>query len=177
MKVKDYVFAVGILLALFVGVNFPIGGQTTIERVVQGTGQDFDAHQFFRGGSTNGGYFATSSTATTYTLTSADLKDHTVINWTPNVNTTISFDATSTRALVPNVGDSMSVYFRNASSTAASSITFAAEDLGVDLQFAEATGGDLVLNGLDWEKLTFIRNSGVGVSQVTVLVDEMTEAD
>jgi len=126
-----------------------------------------------------GGYvLATSSTAATYTITAQELsKAPTVISWTPNVNLTISLSATSTRSYVPNVGDTATLYFRNASTTAASAITFAAADAGVDLQFAEATGGDLVLNGLDWEKVTLIRNALNGASQVTVILDEMTEAD
>jgi hypothetical protein len=44
---------------------------------------------------------------------------------------------------------------------------------------AEATGGDLVLSGLDWAKITLIRNSTTlnATSKVTAIFDEMTEAD
>lgn len=44
MKLKDYVFAAGIILAIVVGVNFPIGGQTIVEKTIEkvgAAGQDF----------------------------------------------------------------------------------------------------------------------------------------
>lgn len=140
-----------------------------------GSGQDSYARQFFREGLTQGGYAATSSTATAFTTTATEFgKQPVVIAWTPNVNTTLSISATSTFAYVPSVGDVAQVYFLNASTTAGSSITFAAAGTGTDMQFAEATGGDLVLNGLDWAKVTLIRKS---LHQVTFIFDEMTEAD
>lgn len=140
-----------------------------------GSGQNVSSRQFFLGGSTEGGGAATTTTAATYTTVARDFANTpTVISWLPNVNITVSLSSTSTLAYVPNVGDVANVYLRNASSTAASSITFAAVDAGLDLQFAEATGGDLVLNGLDWEKLTIIHTS---TNLVTVIADEMTEAD
>lgn len=138
-------------------------------------GNDFSNRSFFASGLTTGGRTATSSTATTYTTVATDwIQTPSVISWTPNINTTISISGTSTTPYVPNIGDVARIYITNASSTAASSITFAAKDAGVDLQFTEATGGDLVLNGLDWAELTFIRQSA---NKVTVLFNEFTEAD
>ena len=92
----------------------------------------------------------------------------------PNVNTTITINATSTFPYVPNVGNTAKMYIRNASTTAASTITLAAQNSSVDLQYVEATGGDLVLSGLDWSELTLIRESAFVVS---ILVNEFTEAD
>ncbi|MFA6314979.1 MAG: hypothetical protein WC648_01235 [Candidatus Paceibacterota bacterium] len=138
-------------------------------------GPDVFYRSSFHKGLTVGGYIATTSTAATYTTNSADFAAiPTVVLWTPNVNTTVTLNATSTFYYVPDVGDVATVYLQNASSTAGATITLAAQNASVDLQFAEATGGDLVLSGLDWAKLTFIRQS---TNKVTVIFDEMTEAD
>lgn len=130
---------------------------------------------FFKKGITEGGYRATSSTIAAYTTTAGDfLNTPSVIAWTPNRDLTISLSSTSTFGYVPKVGDVAEVYLLNASSTAAAAITLAAKDANLDMQYGEATGGDLVLSGLDWGKLTIIRKSAL---QVSVLFDEMTEAD
>lgn len=173
----------GVVLALALGVVGLFTGNVTnpvVERTIErvgGSGQNDSFHKFFGAGATHGGVMATTSSKSTFTLTAADLRDHSVILWTPNLDLTLSLGATSTYEMVPNVGDSVSVYLLNASSTAASAITFAAADSSSDLQFSESTGGDLVLNGLDWEKITIIRKATTGVAQVAFLLDEMTEAD
>lgn len=124
---------------------------------------------------TAGRRVATTSDVATYTFIRADWgNESTYIDWTPDLNTTLTIGATSTFGYVPRVGDVANVYLRNASSTAGATITLAAEDAGLDLQFTEATGGDLVLDGLDWAKLTFIRESA---NLVTLIFSEFTEAD
>ena len=116
---------------------------------------------------------ATSSTAATYTLLQAELTGKGVIQWTPNVNTTVTLPATSTlTTLVPNSGDIQSFWFYNASSTAAATITIAA-GTGIDLQKNEDTA-DLAINGLDWAELIFIRQAD---TDVTVIMSEFIEAD
>jgi hypothetical protein len=134
-------------------------------------------HQYFYAGLTRGGNYATTSAVTmsAYTTRAADFAGlPTTIQWTNNLNVTVTLSSTSTLGYIPKIGDTVDVYFLNASSTAGATITFAAADANLDLQFAEATGGDLVLNGLDWAKLTFIRTSAY---KVAVIFDEMTEAD
>ena len=141
------------------------------------TGPEVFNHMFFNEGYSAGGNKATTSLASlaSYTTRAADFALlPSVLQWNNGVNMTVTLSGTSTHGYIPKVGDVSNVYFRNASSTAGSTITFAAADSGLDLQFTEATGGDLVLNGLDWARLTFIRTSG---SLVTVIFDEMTEAD
>lgn len=130
---------------------------------------------FFNSGLSSGGNLATTSAATlaTYTTAARDFNGTpSVIQWNNGVNMTISISSTSTFAYVPKVGDVANIYFRNASTTAGSAITFAAVDANVDMQFAQ--GGNLVLNGLDWAKVTLIRTS---TNLVTFIFDEMTEAD
>jgi len=145
---------------------------TTVGAVV---GPDYNKHAFFNSGITVGQRVATTSTGANVTTVFKDFQQTpSYIDWLPNVNVTVSLTSTSTQALVPKVGDVARVMVRNASTTAASSITFAAANANVDLQFAEATGGDLVLNGLDWAELIFIRESDY---LVTVIFNEFTEAD
>jgi len=156
------------------GYVFPVR-QVTQQTLGAFVGPEITDRIFVRSGVTAGGRLATTSTASAYTLAPTDLRlSPTYIDWTPNVNTTISLTSTSTFPYVPQVGDTAVVYVRNASSTAASTITFAAANANVDLQFTEATGGDLVLNGLDFASLTFIRESE---NLVTILFNEFTEAD
>jgi hypothetical protein len=124
----------------------------------------------------NGGErYATSSTASTYTLTSAEMKgDIKYIDWTPNVNTTLTTMATSTMGFmdIGDVGNERVYYLRNASSTAAASITLAA-GTGVDLQVNEDSA-DLAILGLDMAKLTFMRKNN---TDVILIVEEYTEGD
>lgn len=138
-------------------------------------GPDVNKHTFFNSGITVGQRVATTSTGAAVTTVFKDFQQTpSYIDWLPNINLTVTLTSTSTQALVPKVGDVARVMVRNASTTAASTITFAAANANVDLQFAEATGGDLVLNGLDWAELTFIRESDY---LVTVIFNEFTEAD
>lgn len=147
-------------------------GESPVGAVV---GPDYNKHAFFNSGITAGGRVATTSTGATVTTLFRDFQQTpSYIDWQPNLNVTVTLTSTSTQALVPKVGDVAKVMVRNASTTAASTITFAAANANVDLQFAEATGGDLVLNGLDWAELTFIRESDY---LVTVIFNEFTEAD
>lgn len=166
-------------VGLFTGDTNIVNPTEVREVVGASAGPDFSFRSFFKEDITEGGYYATSSSKATYTLTEAELRNKNVIKWTPNRDVTLSIGATSTYALIPNVGDSFTTYLRNGSSTAAATITLAALNTDVDLQFAEATGGDLVLAGLDWAKVTFIKNSNTLTdnSKVTVIFDEMTEAD
>lgn len=175
---KSTKFLIGLLvLGLVVVIAFQFNREP-VRVLVPGSssGTEHSFREFFSGGLTAGGaVVATTSTATSYTTVAKDWPtEGTVLSWLPNVNTTVSLSSTSTLPLVPRVGDTANIYFRNASTTAASSITFAAVDANADLQFAEATGGDLVLNGLDWMKITLIHTSQY---QVAFILDEMTEAD
>lgn len=173
-NIKSYVALVAILVIAIGGYFFPV--KDVVERALGAfSGPEITDRIFVRSGVTAGGRMATTSTASAYTLASTDLRlSPTYIDWTPNVNTTVSLTSTSTFPYVPQVGDTAVVYVRNASSTAGSTITFAAANANVDLQFTEATGGDLVLNGLDFASLTFIRESE---NLVTILFSEFTEAD
>lgn len=152
--------------------------ETIVEKVCDCSdligGQVSTSRQFFRGGATTGGsYFATTSTLTTKTLTPTELGiDRSYINWLPNKDITLTLTATATVALIPNIGDTSEVFFRNASTTSGT-ITFAADATGlVDLAYNESTGGDLVLDEEGWARITFIRKTATSIG---VLFDEFIE--
>lgn len=170
-----------ILVSMIVVIAIAIGGyvfpkgNTIVERVVGASaGPEHTERQSFLSGSSNGGRVATTTTAATYTTDARDFNGTpTYIDHLPNVNTTISLSSTSTFAYVPKVGDVATIYWRNASTTAASSITFAAVDANLDLQDNEDSA-NLALNGLDIMEITLIRESN---NLVSALLNEYTEAD
>lgn len=140
-------------------------------------GPDHYVHnRFLENISIGGGHtYATSSTAASYTLTTTELdvnRRNSYISWTVNVNTTLTTMASSSAPLVGlDVGESYSVWFYNASTTAAATATFAA-GTGVDLQ--EGEGETVICNGLELCKLTFLKKSD---TDVILLVNPMQTGD
>ena len=117
-------------------------------------------HQNFTRG---GNQVATSSTAATYTLTTDEIREEvSYLSWTVNVDTTLTTMA-STSAPLSNLrtGESLEMYFYNASTTAAATATFAA-GTGVDLQ--ENEGETVIVNGLEMAKLIFIKKADTDVA-------------
>ena len=162
-------------MAVIVAVVVASSSSAVKETLGATAGTTHSFHESFQKGLTIGGLNSTTTSASTYTTVARDFNGTpTVWSILPNLPITISLSGTSTLGYVPNVGDVAEVYIRNASTTAAAAIVFAAADSGADLQFAEATGGDLTVLGLDWEKLTIIHTSQ---NLVTFILDEMTEAD
>jgi len=137
-------------------------------------GPDIFQHVFLNEGATFGGTVSTTTgvSQTTHTSVRIDFgKEPTVYEFNPGVQIAYAWSATSTHGYVPRVGDVSTIYFRNASTTATdASITFSAVDSGVDIQ--ENEGGNLVLDGQDWAKITFIRSA---VNIVTIIIAEMQE--
>lgn len=164
-KLISGALAVGVfVLALAVYVTGPANVQLTTDgenlNVGVAAGPTHTERQSFLSGSSNGGRVATTSTATTYTLTARDLGGTpTYIDWLPNKNITLSLSSTSTKQYVPNVGDVAKIYIRNASSTAASSITLAAVDAGLDIQVTKNATSSLAVLGLDYAEITLVRES------------------
>ena len=137
-------------------------------------GPEKTERQYFLAGYQSGGEkYATSTTAATYTLVNAEFNGNTTyIDWNTGIDTTLTTMAsTSMDWLGYFAGDEISYWFRSATTTAATTITFAA-GTGVDIQFGDATGDDLVIDGLDIAKLTFIRKAD---SDVLLLMTKYTE--
>lgn len=129
------------------------------------SGPDHYQHnRFYEGISVGGESYATSSTAATYTLTGTEFpanRKYSYVSWTANVNTTLSSVASTSAPFTDmKVGESFSQYWYNASTTAASTITFAA-GTGVDLQ--EDEGETVVLNGLEVARVNYLKKADTDI--------------
>ena len=131
------------------------------------SGPDHYFHnRFLANYSVGGQNYATSSTATSYTLTTGDGfpadRETSYISWTVNEgNATLTTMASSSAPFADlKVGESYSVDFYSATTTAATTITFAA-GTGIDLQ--EDEGETVVLNGLELARLTFLKKADTDV--------------
>jgi hypothetical protein len=182
MKKENSLFVyILVSLALFIGVlalfkpvtvQYTDNGQPVVSVGGQ-SGQEQFSRQYFHSGFQYGcERYATSSTAATFTLTAKEITgDRCFLDWTPNVNTTLTLMATSTMTwLGKNAGDTREFLMRNASSTAAATFTLA-EGTGSDFQKNEDTA-DLAINGLDTVILKFVRKAD---SDVMIFIDEYTE--
>jgi len=153
-------------VGLLTGGVGPQGPKGDDGRVGASVGPDHTNLQNFFSNFTIGGdagsRYATTSTAATYALTATEVrKKNSLVTWTPNVNTTLtSMASTSAPLSGMKVGETFTQTWYNASSTAASTITFAA-GTGVDAQ--ELEGGSLIVNGLEGATLTFIKKADTDV--------------
>jgi len=132
--------------------------------------------QYFLAGYQSGGErYASSTTNSTETLLASEFDGNvTYIDYTANIDTTLTTMASTTMDFLGyEAGDERSYWFRSATTTDATTITFAA-GTGVDIQFGDATGDDLVIDGLDVAKLTFIRKAD---DDVLLLMTKYTEGD
>lgn len=153
----------GVVVAVIFSVAAFFSGATEriVERVEVGgaAGPDHYNHQYFKQSYTRGGTdIATTSTASTYTLTNAELRDDVnYISWTPNINTTLTTQASTSAPFVGlQTGETRELILYNASTTAAATITFAA-GTGVDLQ--EDEGGSVIVNGLEAARITYFKKA------------------
>ncbi len=153
-------------------------GQQAPEDISLGAQSGPDHYQrnyFYAGYQSGGDRYATSSTAATYTLVSTEFDgDKTYIDWNAGIDTTLTTMASSTMYFLgENIGSERSYWFRSATTTDATTITFAA-GTGVDIQHGDSTGDDLVIDGKDIAKLTFIRKAD---TDVLLIMDKFTEGD
>lgn len=160
-KITKVVLSVAIVIALGGAYLFP-----QVQGVINlgaNPGPDFYDHLVFKQGFTTGGTaLATSTAESTVTMTSATLRPEiTYISWTVNLDTTVTTMA-STSAPFSNlaVGEKLEVLVYSATTTAATTLTWAA-GTGVDLQ--EDEGETVIQNGLEIARLTFVKKANTDV--------------
>jgi len=133
-------------------------------------------HAGFQSG---GDTWATTSTASAYTLQTDDMGgDITYISWTPSATTTLTFMATTSSAMyaldIPNTGDKREYIMYNTHATVADDITITlAAGTGIDLQYNEDSA-DLAIVPTSSAKLTLIRKAD---SDVMVIFEQFDVAD
>lgn len=160
--------AVALVVAV-IGVFTPAGQNVVREIAVGGAaGPEVFETQNFRTNFTVGGkntHVATSSTAAAFTLTTRTMRVGVpYVSWTPNVNTTLTTMASTSAPFVGLLpGESFEQIWYNASTTAASTITFAA-GTGVDLQ--EDEGGTVIVNGLEAARITYVKKADTDVLMI-----------
>jgi hypothetical protein len=172
---KQHLGLIGLVLAGVVGVLFllhlgaPHGGTTVVEKILGGSAgpthtetQEFLANFLVGGGNS---HYATSSTATAFTLTTRSIDtDVPFVSWTANQNTTLTTMASTSAPFVSlQAGQSFEQLWYNASTTAAATITFAA-GTGVDLQ--EDEGGTVILNGLETARVTYLKKADTDIAVI-----------
>ena len=133
-------------------------------------GPEYTESQYFRANFTVGnGSVATSSTEATYTLTTKYVDvDVPYVAWNVGLNNTLTFPkATSAPFTGLRIGESFEQLWYSATTTAATTLTFAVPaGGGIDLQ--EDEGGTVIVNGLEFARLTYVKT---GASAVSVIVE------
>ena len=133
------------------------------------SGPDVYQRMYFHAGFNGGGdTTATTSTGSTVMALADWGNDVSYIEWTANrpaeTITTMATTSSAMDAIVGlTAGDSREIIFYSATTTAATAITFAA-GTGVDLQ--EDEGETVVVNGLEYARLTFIRKANTDVALI-----------
>lgn len=132
-NVKNIVIGALAVLAIVFGVS---AAKSPV--IVGSAGQTHSFPEFFQQGITVGGDVrATSTTGTVVPLLATDFDNEAAIDVTANVSSvTLSFPASSTLSIIPNPGDTKKFVVRNATTTAATSITFSG---GTGMLFKKAT--------------------------------------
>jgi hypothetical protein len=122
-------------------------------------------------------YTNASSSVTTGTLKESDLLGYDTILATPTgaaATKTLTFPATSTlTSFVPNAGDRQDLCFFNATTTAATTITFAA-GTGIDLETSSSTPTDLILLADNMGCFSFLRKTN---TDIVAAFTEYADAD
>lgn len=120
-----------------------------------------------------GGRIASSTTGTTGTLTASQLENINMFDYTLNVaDVTLTLPASSTFSYIRNPGDTKVVYVRNATTTAAMDITFAA---GTGLNLKKASSTAVLVGNVDGgntARLTFIRQAD---SDIDVILEQFLD--
>ena len=143
---KKLIVAVAVVMVIAIAGVFLPAGKSVVQTVVGAFPSPtiYEALELL-GGSTRGFYYATSTTATTYTVTANDMvaksgAAYDTIALTPNVgDLTLTLPASSTlRHFLPKAGMTAKQCWLNASTTAGIDLTFAA-GTGIDFEVASST--------------------------------------
>lgn len=164
--------AVVFVLSLIALFQKPEPGELrTIREVVKtelggAAGPEHTELQQFKANFTVGdGAAATSSTASSFTLTRATVDtDVPFVSWNAGANITLTTMASTSAPFVGlRPGEYFEQIWHNATSAAATTITFAA-GTGVDLQ--EDEGGTVIVNGLEMARITYIKKADFDVAMI-----------
>lgn len=180
MNTQKYLVWAVVLVGVVLGLYFPRGGNVDVAQVANAvyqqvmeklpfgsSGQDESFPKNFLSGFFSGGRVASSTTSTTGTLLAATLENATTLDYTLNLaDVTLTFPASSTIGFMRSPGDTKVFYVRNATTTAAMDITFAA---GTGLNYKKATSTKVLVGDTDGgntARVTLIRQSDSDIDMV-----------
>ena len=167
---KDKIVTGGVIIALALSGLAFFGGTDGIDgidgrdgRVGAQSGPDHYSTQYFQDNFYVGdGSYATTSDVAAATLTAVELDcDVSYVSFNAGLNITLTTQASTSQPFKNmRVGQSCSTLFYSATTTAATTITFAA-GTGVDLQ--EDEGGTVIVNGLESARLTYVKKADTDI--------------
>lgn len=171
---KEVILTIGVIISVVLsGMAFfatPEVQDRVVERVIERVGASASPEhletQYFKAGySVGDGAFATSSTASSYTLTAQEVDlDVPYVSWNVGVNTTLTTMAsTSAPFSRMRIGESFEQLWYNASTSGSATMTFGA-GTGVDLQ--EDEGGTVIVNGLETARVTYIKKADTDIAVI-----------
>jgi hypothetical protein len=165
-----------ILVIATLGLFFPRGKtavQTVVERVGGASGTTHTNLETFESGLGVGGTYATSTSGAQMPLLSTAIENVSTIVATLNVlDTTLTFPASSTIQFMRGSGDTRVYWVKNATTTAAMDITFAA---GTGMNLKNATSTKILIGDTDGgnaARVTLIRQAD---SDIDMYVDLFVE--
>jgi hypothetical protein len=165
MNKKIGIVAVVVIAIAIAGVFLPVGqSQTTvIEKIGAFPGPDIYQTLTFHESFIKGGTaIATTSNVAAATLTTNELRrEVNYITWLANLDVTATTMASTSEPFVSmKTGERLDVIVYSSTTTAATTITWAA-GTGVDLQ--EDEGETVIQNGLEVARLTFIKKADTDI--------------
>lgn len=166
---KTLVIAVVALVVSVGSVMFPRVVTTVVETLGSGSGQSHSFYESFGAGMEDGGDVVATSTVTDSTLKATDLMRAKQIDMTlTQADGTLTLPATSTLiGWIPNPGNERTVYFRNATTTAAVDLTLA---VGAGMTFKNSASSSAAVigdtDGKNAIKATFVRQATGGAITV-----------
>lgn len=170
--------ALVVILLIAIGSYFFPANKTVVERVVEQLGASSGtSHSFlesFESGLSVGGEYATSTSGAQMPLVAGAIENVSTIRATLNVvDTTLTFPASSTIGFMRNSGDTRVYWVKNATTTAAMDITFAA---GTGMNFKNATTTKILIGDTDGgnaARVTLIRQADSDIDMyLELFVDE-----
>jgi len=171
---KTFVALVVILLIATVGM-FLSKDKPVVERIVGASGTTHTNLEEFISGISVGGEYATSTSGSAMPLLSTAIENVSTIRATLNVqDATLTFPASSTIQFMRGAGETRVYWVKNATTTAAMDITFAA---GTGMNFKNATTTKILIGDTDGGnagRVTLIRQADSDIDMyLELFVDEI----
>lgn len=164
--------AIGVLVLVLVVLGYSYANNQTGAN----SGTDHYNMEYFLSGLVIGGErTATSTTGTTVPLRNADIAKASLVDVTLNIqDATLSMPASSTITFLPRVGDTRTIFIRNATTTATMDLTISG---GTGVLLKKATGTDVAIvqgdtDGANFARVEFIRKANSDIEALLTIFND-----